>query len=136
MPADLDQFGSEYSDGAVIGGKGLVKLGHVAADGRRVVNQVNLETRRGKIKRGLNTTDPSTHNHHVSKITPFETLANTVCEAFTDLVFNLCEFCFHFSLSLSSEESSSHPCLFAGRKVINNFWTYQKSLISLPGESP
>jgi hypothetical protein len=26
MPADLDQFGREYSDGAVIGGKGLVKL--------------------------------------------------------------------------------------------------------------
>ena len=34
MPADLDQFGREYSHGAVIGGKGLVKLGHMAADGR------------------------------------------------------------------------------------------------------
>jgi hypothetical protein len=34
MPADLDQFGREYSDGAVIGGKGLVKLGHMAANGR------------------------------------------------------------------------------------------------------
>ena len=34
MPADLDQFGREYSHGAVIGGKGLVKLGHMAANGR------------------------------------------------------------------------------------------------------
>lgn len=33
MPADLDQFGREYSDGAVIRRKGLVKLGHMAADG-------------------------------------------------------------------------------------------------------
>jgi hypothetical protein len=34
MPADLDQFGSEYSHGAVIGGIGLIELGHMAADGR------------------------------------------------------------------------------------------------------
>ena len=34
MPADLDQFGREYSHGAVIGGIGLVKLGHLAANGR------------------------------------------------------------------------------------------------------
>ena len=34
MPADLDQFGREYSHGAIIGGIGLVKLGHVAANGR------------------------------------------------------------------------------------------------------
>jgi len=34
MPADLDQFRREYSHGAVIGGKGLVKLSHMAANGR------------------------------------------------------------------------------------------------------
>ena len=34
MPADLDQFGREYSHGAVIRGIGFVKLGHLAADGR------------------------------------------------------------------------------------------------------
>jgi hypothetical protein len=50
MPADLDQFGREYSDGAVIGGKGLVKLGHMAANGRCFVNQVNLKTSSAKIK--------------------------------------------------------------------------------------
>jgi hypothetical protein len=50
IPADLDQFGREYSDGAVIGGKGLVKLGHMAANGRCLVDQVNLKTSSGKIK--------------------------------------------------------------------------------------
>ena len=34
MPADLDQFRREYSHGAVIGGKGLVKLSHMAANSR------------------------------------------------------------------------------------------------------
>ncbi len=34
MPADLDQFGREYSHGAVIRGIGLVKLGHLASNGR------------------------------------------------------------------------------------------------------
>ena len=33
MPADLDQFGREYSHGAVVRGIGLVKLGHFAANG-------------------------------------------------------------------------------------------------------
>ena len=44
MPADLDQFGGEYSDGALIGGKGLVKLGHLAANGGAFINQVNFKT--------------------------------------------------------------------------------------------
>jgi hypothetical protein len=33
VPADLDQFGREYSHRAVIGGIGLVKLGHMATNG-------------------------------------------------------------------------------------------------------
>jgi hypothetical protein len=33
MPADLDQFGRKDSHGTVIGGEGLVQLGHDAADG-------------------------------------------------------------------------------------------------------
>ncbi len=34
LPVDLDQFRREYSHRAVIGGKSLVKLSHMAADGR------------------------------------------------------------------------------------------------------
>ena len=88
VPADLDQFGRKYSGGAVIGGKGLVKLGHMAANGRRLVHQINLKTRSGKIKRGLDPADPSTDNHYITKMTAFETFENTVCEALTNLVFN------------------------------------------------
>jgi hypothetical protein len=68
MPADLDQFRREYSHGTVIGGKGLVKLGHMTADARRLFNQVDFKTRSGKIERGLNAADPATDNHDVSKI--------------------------------------------------------------------
>jgi hypothetical protein len=67
MPADLDQFGCKYSYGAIIGGKSLVKLGHMATNGRSLVHQINLKTRGGKIKRGLNTTDPSTDDQHITK---------------------------------------------------------------------
>ena len=70
MPADLDQFWSQYSHRAVIGGIGLVKLGHMAANGRRFLNEVNLKTSTGKIEGGLNAADPPTDNHDVSKI-PF-----------------------------------------------------------------
>jgi hypothetical protein len=49
MPSNLDELRSEYSDGAVIGWKGLIKLCHVAADGRRFVYQVHLEARRGQV---------------------------------------------------------------------------------------
>jgi hypothetical protein len=38
IPADLDQFRREYSHGAVIGRKGLVKLGHMAPNARRFLN--------------------------------------------------------------------------------------------------
>jgi hypothetical protein len=90
MPADLDQFGREYSHGAVIGGKGFVKLGHMAANGRRFLDKVNLKTGRGKIKRGLNTADPSADNHNISKIAVRELPAK---------LFNL--FFFHFYPPLS-----------------------------------
>jgi len=75
MPADLDQFGREYSHGAVIGGKGLVELGHMAADGRCFFNKVNFKTRNGQIKRGLNAADPPTQHHDISKIALSKTLA-------------------------------------------------------------
>jgi hypothetical protein len=80
MPADLDQFGREDSHGAVIGGIGLVKLGHMAANGRGLLDQINLITNFGKIKRGLNAADPSTDNHYISEI--------AVCKTFAKL-FNL-----------------------------------------------
>jgi hypothetical protein len=73
LPADLDQFGGEYSHGAVVGRIGLVELGHVAADGRRVLNQVDLETRFSQIKGGLDTADAATDNHNIADIALLET---------------------------------------------------------------
>jgi hypothetical protein len=75
MPADLDQFGCEYSHGAVIGRKGLVQLSHMAADRRRPLNQIDLKPRGAEIECGLDTADPSTDDQDISEITLFEALA-------------------------------------------------------------
>ena len=74
MPADLDQFRCQYSHTAVIGRKGLVELGHVAADARRLLDQVHLKTGSSQIEGGLDTADPSANNHDVSKVAVSETL--------------------------------------------------------------
>jgi len=68
MPADLDQFGREDSHRAVIGGIGLIKLSHLAANGGRFLNQINPITRIGKIQGGLNTADSATDNHNIPEI--------------------------------------------------------------------
>ena len=53
---------------AVVGRKGLVELGHVAADARRLLDQVHLEAGSGKIEGGLDTADPSADDHDVSEV--------------------------------------------------------------------
>ena len=69
MPADLDQFGGQDSHRAIIGWKRLVKLGHVPADARSLLNQINFKTSGGKIKRSLDTADAAADNQNVSIIT-------------------------------------------------------------------
>lgn len=76
MPADLDQFRRENSHGAVIGGEGLVKLGHVAANAWAFLHQVNLEACRGKVKGSLDTADSPANNHYVSKVLAARKLLN------------------------------------------------------------
>jgi len=78
MPADLDQFGREYSHGAVIGREGLVELGHVAANGGGFLDQINLEPGGRKIKGGLNAADPAADHHDISKFPVYKTLAKLV----------------------------------------------------------
>ena len=75
MPADLDQFRREDSHRAVIRGIGLVQLGHVPADGRCFLNQVDLESGRRQIKGRLDSADPAADNHHVAEIAFDQTLA-------------------------------------------------------------
>jgi hypothetical protein len=73
MPADLDQFGGQNSHRAVIGRKGLIQLGHMAPDARRLLYQVDFETGRGQIQGGLNAADPSTDHQNIADITADET---------------------------------------------------------------
>jgi hypothetical protein len=83
MPADLDQLRRQYSHGAVIGREGLVKLGHMAANAWRLLDQVHLEAGRSKIERGLDTADPSPNDHDVSKIT-VSTILKKLFDVFSD----------------------------------------------------
>ena len=78
MPADLDQLGCEYSHRAVVGRKGLVELGHVAPDARRLLHQVDLKAGSGKIEGGLDAADPSADDHDVAEITVSESSCKAV----------------------------------------------------------
>ena len=62
VPAHLGHFGSQDADGAVHGGKGLVDLGHPAADARILFHEINLVARIGQIQGGLDTGHASTHH--------------------------------------------------------------------------
>ncbi len=68
MPAAFNEFRRLNAHGAVIGGKGLVELGHLAANGRRFVHQENLEPRFGKIESGLDATDSTPDNQHIDTL--------------------------------------------------------------------
>ncbi len=76
---------------------------------RGFLNQVNLETGRGKIKRGLNAADPSTDHHDVSKMTVLGTHDN--------LSFNW--FFFHFYPPLPDFDVSLNHFLDNFRDVLD-----------------
>lgn len=88
MPADFDQSGCKYSYGAIVGGEGLVKLGHMAAKGRRLVHQIDLKTRSGQIKGSLDPANPSADNHYIAKTAALETFAHPIGETFANLFLN------------------------------------------------
>jgi hypothetical protein len=63
-PTGLYQLRRQDSDGAVVGGKGLVQPGHDAADGGRSFNQIDIEPGIGKVHGCLDPCDPTADNHH------------------------------------------------------------------------
>jgi hypothetical protein len=63
MPADLDQFGRKDSHGAVIGGEGLVQLGHDATDGGGPFHEIDIITGIGQIECCLHSGNASTDHH-------------------------------------------------------------------------
>jgi hypothetical protein len=109
MPADLDQFGREYSDGAVVGGKGLVELGHMAANGRSLVNQVNFKSRSGKVERGLDPADPSADDQDVSKVT----LCQTLTKLLNFFFFHFCPHSFVLITQISKNDYRDFSFLIA-----------------------
>jgi hypothetical protein len=64
MPADLDQFGREDSHGTVVGGEGLVQLGHHAANRGRSLHEVDIITGISQIQCGLHPGNAPTNHHH------------------------------------------------------------------------
>jgi hypothetical protein len=64
VPADLDQFGRDNSHGTVVGGEGLVQLGHDAPDRWRFFEQVDVVSGICQIEGRLHSRDPASDNHH------------------------------------------------------------------------
>jgi hypothetical protein len=63
VPADLDQFWGNDSHRTVIGGKGLVQLGHGPADGRAFFYKVNIISGICQVQCRLHPCDAAAHNH-------------------------------------------------------------------------
>src|SRR5664280_1126523 len=59
VPAGLDQLRRQRAHRAVVGGEGLVELRHVAAKGRRLLDEVDLVPAFGQIERALDASDAS-----------------------------------------------------------------------------
>ncbi len=64
MPADLHQLGGDDTHGTVVCRKCLVQLCHDAANGWRLVNQMDIVTRIGQVERGLHPGDSSSDHHY------------------------------------------------------------------------
>ena len=59
MPTDIQQLRRENSYRAIIGGKGLVQLGHFAADTGVLFHQVDLDAHVAQIQSGLHSGYPT-----------------------------------------------------------------------------
>jgi hypothetical protein len=66
VPADLDQFRRDNSHGAVVGGKGLVQLGHDPANGGRSLNEIYVKAGVSQIQGALHPGNPSADHQHRS----------------------------------------------------------------------
>jgi hypothetical protein len=66
MPADLDEDGRNNSHRTVIGRKGLIQLGHSAADGRRFFKQINIVPGVCQIQGRLHSGNSASCNQHRS----------------------------------------------------------------------
>jgi len=63
VPADLDQFRGEDSHGTIIGGEGLVELGHDPADSGRFFYHIDVIAGICQIERRLHARYAAAHDH-------------------------------------------------------------------------
>jgi len=62
MVGAFDHLWGQDTHGAVIGGKGLVQLGHSAPNARVFLNQIDLNAHICKVYGGLNTGNSAAYN--------------------------------------------------------------------------
>ena len=62
VAAGLDQLGRQGAHRAVVGGEGLVELRHVPAEGRRLLDEVDLVPALGEVERALDAGDAATED--------------------------------------------------------------------------
>jgi len=67
VPVALDELGRLDAHRAVVRGERLVELRHLAADGRRLLDQEDLEAGGRHVERGLDAADPAAHDHDVAE---------------------------------------------------------------------
>jgi hypothetical protein len=66
MSTDIHQLGRENSQRAVIGGKGLIQLGHLPADARQAFHHVGRKPHFRKIQGGLNSRNAASYYKDIS----------------------------------------------------------------------
>ena len=62
VPPGFDQLRRQRAHRAVVGGEGLVELRHVAAEGRRLLDEVDLVPALGEVERTLDAGDAATED--------------------------------------------------------------------------
>jgi hypothetical protein len=65
MSTDIQHLGRQDSDGAVVGGKSLVQLGHLTADTGELFHQVDLYPHIGKVQRRLDAGNAATDYEYI-----------------------------------------------------------------------
>jgi hypothetical protein len=65
MSTDIHQLRRQNSEGAVVGGEGLVQLGHFAANAGQAFHQVHFESHFSEIQGSLNARYATTYYEYI-----------------------------------------------------------------------
>jgi hypothetical protein len=65
MSTDIHQLRREDSEGAIIGGKRFVKLGHLAANAWQSLHEMHLKSHFTQVQRGLDACNTAPNHQHI-----------------------------------------------------------------------